>query len=121
MPVNPGQPHIPTPCSFLADVCNWLYSTPSALSILTHSMSPVSDSIVFKGDVSADVQAQIRRFADAVVSRGAFAHSVGSKLVATEVEISTRKKDGKPQCRMMFETTVDDGACACSRYKEGRW
>ena len=74
------------------------------------SPSHISDNIVFKGDISPDVQAQVRKFADAVVTRGAFAHSVGGKLVAREVQVSNREKDGKPQARVVYEMTVDEGA-----------
>ena len=74
-------------------------------------MSSVSHSIVFKGDLSPEVQNQIRDFTEAIISRGSFAYSVGSKLVAKEVDISKREKDGKPQARVVYEMTVDDSAC----------
>ncbi len=74
--------------------------------------TPPSTRIVIKG-LPEEQEARVRAAIDKItIGPSMFASSVGTRLVPTEVEVFRRAKDGKMQARMVYETTVEEGASA---------
>ncbi|KAI0748770.1 HotDog domain-containing protein [Daedaleopsis nitida] len=68
---------------------------------------PSSTRTVWKGDmVTPEMQADLGNFREIVIPDGSFAHSAGSRLEMTEVEVYKRERDGKAQLRVTYELLV---------------
>ena len=72
--------------------------------------------VIFKGDVPPAVQRQIVDFSNFHLRDVNFAHSTGRRLALTEAAVYKRPEDKKLQSRVVYTITVDDGACAFSRF-----
>ena len=73
-------------------------------------MASNANEAIWKGDFTEDLKERIIGFSDVLTYAEGFAHSVGSKLKLKEVEVYKRHQDGKTHCRVVYETTVDEGA-----------
>ncbi|TBU53422.1 hypothetical protein BD310DRAFT_830224 [Dichomitus squalens] len=77
-------------------------------------MSSNASEAVWKGDFTGDLKERIIRFSDILTYAEGFAHSASSQLKLKEVAIFKRDQDGKTQCKVTYETTVDESAYCLS-------
>ena len=74
-----------------------------------------TQDVIWTGDISEDLKAQIIQLPDVGGFVEPFAYSVGLRVSLKEVELYKRGGDGKTQCKLTYKTTVQEGAYCHSR------
>ena len=103
------------PSPFASFAANLLSSSELSLDEMGSNTHTDTHDVIWTGDISEDLKAQIIQLPDVGGFVEPFAYSVGLRVRLKEVELYKRDGDGKTQCKLTYKTAVQEGTYYRSR------